>query len=93
MAFYNIEPFGEERDDLRAGMIASPLINLWSKKGSKRVKPSDFIMRFDPKEPQTPETMKALLKGYCEMVQRAKHHKANSAPPNPTIRKPPRSKK
>ena len=65
-AFYQIEPWGETRADLRAGSIAAPLLNAWTKKGSRRAKPSDWIMRFEPKEPQDPDQMRTLLAGFAE---------------------------
>jgi hypothetical protein len=47
MAYERIEPFGEERADLRAGINTATLININTKRGSKTVKPSDVIPRFD----------------------------------------------
>jgi hypothetical protein len=48
MAFYRLEPYGEERADLRAGIIASTIANANRGKNQKVFKPSDFIARFDP---------------------------------------------
>jgi hypothetical protein len=84
MAYYNIEPFGPEREDLRAGTIASPLLNIWLKKGSKKTKASDWIMRFGPAEPsgpQDPEKMKAFLKAFANRAEkRGKKNVHNSHP-------------
>jgi hypothetical protein len=60
-AFYNLEPWGDERADLRSGLAASALCNLWTAKGSHRYKASDFLMNFEETEPQTPDQMKAML--------------------------------
>ena len=43
MAFYRIEPFGEERADLRAGIVASVLANANRRKGAKAFMPRDFM--------------------------------------------------
>ena len=69
-AFYRIEPFGEFRADLRAGTIASPLVNLQVKKGHRRTKPSDWIMEFIPDEPQSPEEMKRILQAFAQAAQK-----------------------
>ena len=52
MAYYAIEPFGEERDDLRTGIIASTMANSWRGKGQKSMQPADFMPRFDGKKPK-----------------------------------------
>lgn len=41
-----IDPFGEERADLRSGTIASVIANVHSGKGGKRFKPADFMPKF-----------------------------------------------
>jgi hypothetical protein len=57
-AYLQLEPHGEERADLRAGIVASTIANANRKKGGKAFKPSDFMPKFD-KEEQTPEQQKA----------------------------------
>lgn len=46
MAYFQIEPFGQTRADLQAGVVASTLVNIWSKKGARRSVPSDFLLQF-----------------------------------------------
>lgn len=48
MAYYDLEPFGEERADLRAGIIASVTANANrdAKKG-KAYRPQDFMPDFE----------------------------------------------
>ena len=41
VAYFHVEPFGEERDDLRTGILASTMANVMSTKG-KSV-PMDFM--------------------------------------------------
>jgi hypothetical protein len=61
-AFYNLNPWGQERDDLRAGIIASTVANCMTDKSNW--KPSDFMPKFGPPEPepepQTAEQMKQI---------------------------------
>ena len=42
-AYYSVEPFGEERDDLRAGIVASVIANVNRGKSSKAYSPQDFM--------------------------------------------------
>jgi hypothetical protein len=48
MAFHDLEPFGEERADLRAGIVASTVANANRdpKKKRKAYKPEDFMPKF-----------------------------------------------
>jgi hypothetical protein len=51
MAYYAIEPWGETRDDLRAGVVASAVYNVNRSKQSDRVwSPADFLLT-RPDEP------------------------------------------
>jgi len=63
IAFYNIEPFGEERADLRSAIIASTMANMWRGKGQRAFTAKDFMPQFDPRPKQSIETMKAILQG------------------------------
>ncbi len=45
--FYKMEPFGELRADIRAGMMTAPLINMWRKPSSTPVHPSRWIYDAD----------------------------------------------
>ena len=58
MAYSTLEPWGEERDDLRMGIIASTIANANRGKGQKAYKPSDFMPDF---EPETEEQAQARL--------------------------------
>jgi len=63
MAYNSIEPFGDERADLRAALISCTMANLWSK---KRHKLKDFLFNFKPKTIQTAQEIKSMLKAYCQ---------------------------
>ena len=71
-AEYELSPWGEERADLRAGIIASTIANVNRGKG-KAFSPGDFMPEFDkqPKQRQTPEEMAAV------MTQFAARHNAH----------------
>jgi len=79
IAYNRIEPFGEERADLRAGMIASPLINIQLKKGATPTKPSQWLLDTGPPEDMDPEDMKQVLKSYTAS-RRARREKAEKKP-------------
>lgn len=63
---YSVEPWGEKRDDLHAGIVASTFANAFRGKGQKAFKPADFMpderrsrMARDPKQMQA--QLKALM--------------------------------
>lgn len=43
--YYRLEPFGQLRDNLHAGMIASTIFNVNRGKGTSAVKPDDFLIK------------------------------------------------
>jgi len=43
MAFYSIEPFGDQRDDLRTGIITSTIANVNRSSKQKPFTPVDFM--------------------------------------------------
>ncbi len=51
-AYYELEPFGEERADLRAGIVASTIVNVQRGKGQRAVKATDFMPEFGKKAKQ-----------------------------------------
>lgn len=46
MAYYNIEPFGERRADLRAGIVAAAVRNGLRGKGTRAFRATDFMPEF-----------------------------------------------
>ena len=66
MAFYNLDPFGEVRGDLQAGIVASTIANANSGKGSKTFQPADFMPLMEkPKQNEDDmiSIMTAMAKG------------------------------
>lgn len=47
MAYEVLEPFGEVRSDIRAGIIASTIANSTRGKTQKAFAPEDFMIKFD----------------------------------------------
>jgi hypothetical protein len=52
MAYNKLEPWGEERADLRAGIVASVIANSNRGKNQKAFKPQDFMPSFEPEDPE-----------------------------------------
>lgn len=51
-AYYRLEPWGEERADLRSGIIAATFANAHRAKGAKPAKAEDFMPDFDGRRKQ-----------------------------------------
>ena len=62
-ALYELDPWGEERADLRAGIIASTIANVNRGKSQKVFSPGDFMPEFDKpvRTQQTPQEMAAVM--------------------------------
>lgn len=69
-AYARIEPFGEDRADLRAGMVASMVGNVNLKKGAKPFKPADF-MPFIDKPDQGWQDQKQALQQFATRMRAA----------------------
>lgn len=63
LAYWRLDPFGEERADLRAGIVAATTANVWAGKG-KRAKPADFMPKFDTprKARMSQDAMKTMFR-------------------------------
>lgn len=66
-AFYEIDPFGDQRDDLRTGILCSVMNNRWRAKNETPVKPMDFMPYIQHVE-QTPEDIQRTLKSILGQV-------------------------
>jgi hypothetical protein len=60
IAYYGLEPFGQERDSLHSGIIAATIANAHSSSKSKTFQPADFMPDFDATD-QSSDDMKAIL--------------------------------
>ena len=66
-AFYSLEPFGDFRSDMQAGIIASTIANCNRSKHSKTFKPIDFmpLVKEEPKQ-MSGDEIKNVLKAMAE---------------------------
>lgn len=72
MVLEGIDPSGESRADLRMGILASVIQNMMRGKGSRAMKPKDFIPRFGRQKQQTQEDMKARFRLAAKMTTDSK---------------------
>jgi hypothetical protein len=61
LAEYMIEPFGEDREDIRSGMVVQSNLMPHTK---KEVKLKNCIVNFEPPKKKTPQEIFSMLKGY-----------------------------
>jgi hypothetical protein len=59
MAYYRTDPWGGERDDLHAGIVAATIANVYRGK-ARAYKPSDFMPQFQPRPRRTQTKDEAL---------------------------------
>ena len=69
IAYFRIDPFGEERADLRAGIIASTVANAFRSRG-RSARPADFMPRFEPKRKQSMADMRKVWESFCEVASK-----------------------
>jgi len=66
-AYSALEPFGEERADMRSAIIACVIANSNRGKNQPPFKVSDFMPKFGRKKPQTWQEMKARFKTFAAL--------------------------
>lgn len=59
-AFYLVEPFGNTREDHRAGIIAATIANTFKKKSATRYKPADFFPEYKPRRQDWQEQLQIV---------------------------------
>jgi len=57
IAYAQVEPWGEQRADLRAALICKILADINTPKGKAAPKLEDFMLKFERKEAQTTDQM------------------------------------
>ena len=71
-AFYETDPWGHERSDLHAGIVASTIANAMRQKRGRSFKPRDFMPNFGTRgmpAKQSPQQLKASLKQFTTILQ------------------------
>ena len=62
--YARLEPFGEDRADLRIAQLAALVANAWlRKKGSRRYKVDDFMFHFGEQRAKTPDQLAEQIIG------------------------------
>lgn len=79
MAYDRLEPFGEVRADLRAGIIASTIAAVNTPKGRRRPRPSDFMPEFDKRRPTESELGQKILSAFAMFPQTGAPQQFDSA--------------
>jgi len=74
-AYFRVEPFGEERDDLRSGVIASVIVNALSKNG--KATPSDFVLFSSRPKRKSSDVLRKKLMAFTQQyrISQATHGK------------------
>jgi hypothetical protein len=75
-AYYQIDPWGDERADLRNGILASTMVNCnpFRKKSARSAKPTDF-MPFREKVKQTWQQIKGIFQALAGSKNNADNRK------------------
>lgn len=64
MAYYQLEPFGQERDNWHAAVIASTMANVMRTKG-RGVDVDDFMLKTKPARKQTPQSIYQAFRAWA----------------------------
>lgn len=72
--YAQLEPFGEERADLRAAIVACVTANAWRGKTGRRFQPKDFMPQFSQtrRPRQTAEQMDKVMREFAAAYDIAK---------------------
>jgi len=63
MAYDRIDPFGAKRGDLQAGIVASTLVNLFSKNG--KATPDNFLLKFERRVRRNAQDIYSMVKTWA----------------------------
>ena len=69
MQFYQIDPWGDQRADLRTGIMCATMNNRWRGKYEQPLEPLDFMPYHKIHQAATPEEMQRTLKEILGNVQ------------------------
>src|SRR5436853_567470 len=69
LAYYGLEPWGEERADLRAGIVASTLANCHRDPKKRPFEPRDFMPDFEPKKRPTQAQLRQKIAAWVQAMQ------------------------
>ncbi len=66
-----MDPFGQDRADLRTATVAAVIANANRGKGVKAFEPSDFMPRFEPKPKQSAIEIQSRMFQFAEIHNQA----------------------
>lgn len=72
MAFYEIEPFGDGRADIRSGIIASTIANVHRKKSRAAYKTKDFLPKFKSRRAQPVDVSEKVVAMFMKIDKQQK---------------------
>jgi len=72
-AFYQLEPWGCEKEDVRTGTVASTIFNSQRSKRSQKIwKPTDFMVKELPSDPQQDHLADKITASFRQIAARFK---------------------
>ena len=74
IAYSTLEPFGEERADLRSAIVACLIANTNRGKNQRPYKETDFMPKFGRKKQQTWQEMKARFNTFAALHNEKMKH-------------------
>jgi hypothetical protein len=76
VAFYSIDPFGDQRGDLQAAIVAATVSNRLRNKTEKPAQPIDFMPFYrepEQKPEQIKNTLRSILSSFHDKDRNDKH--------------------
>ena len=74
-AYYEVEPWGDYRADLRQGITSAIIANLFLKKGKRKLEPKDFLLRPREERMQSAENLLKVMSAMFPGAPRRKWKK------------------
>jgi len=65
IAYYNLEPFGPQMDDLRAGTVAATVANVARSKASKALEAKDFFVSLQEGQHEQRMTVEETIQAFA----------------------------
>lgn len=78
-AYSDLEPWDEERADLRAAQVVQAIRNAWRGKGGRSYTLKECVLRFTPAKARTPEQARAETRRTLEMLMLIHNQQATTS--------------
>lgn len=90
-AYYDQEPFGEERADYRSAQIVAAILNVHRKKGAALVKLADCLLKFgvaaQATQPRSPEEARLQIIRTMEILMQIHNAPEEQKASKPRVRR------